>query len=175
MARYLTGTRNSPVSSLGSSAARSVIFSWPPHSVKFMRCRICPSREHIFAMRPNNAFLWTCRKDVSEARPFLRRRPPRGGGAGRAGKTWDGGGSCRQCLEQGRVFVKDFPPAFFAFEDAQFLEFLKVFGRGLAFRDAGIHDELDFAIRLGEDQFDQFLGIHLGRQLGAALRQRLVK
>ncbi len=60
------------------------------------------------------------------------------------------------------MFVEDLSPTFFAFEDAELFEFLEVFGSGFAFGDAGVHEELNLAVGLGEDEFDEFLGVDLG-------------
>ena len=55
------------------------------------------------------------------------------------------------------MFVENFAPALFAFEDAKLFEFLEVLRGGFAFGKAGVHEELDFAVGLGEDDLDEFL------------------
>ncbi len=83
--------------------------------------------------------------------------------------------SCGKDFQQCRVFVMRFAPSLFAFQDAEFLQFMQVFRGGLALGDADIHQELYLAIRLGEYQFHEFFGVNLGRQASAAAGQCLVK
>jgi len=71
--------------------------------------------------------------------------------------------------------VKHFPAALFAFEDAEGFEGLEIFGGGLALGDAGFDEEADLAVGLGEDEFDEFLGVDLGGQFGSAEGQGFVE
>ena len=62
-----------------------------------------------------------------------------------------------------------------ALEDAQLFQFLEIFRGSLALGNTGIYEELNLAIRLGEYEFYEFLGINLGGEFGAAARQGLVE
>ncbi len=53
-------------------------------------------------------------------------------------------------IQQGGVPVDDLAPALLTDKNADPFQFLEVLGSGLAFRDAGIHDECDLAVGLLE-------------------------
>jgi hypothetical protein len=52
----------------------------------------------------------------------------------------------------GGVFVEDLTPALFVFEDAELLQYLQILGGGLTLGNAGVDEELDLGVGLGEDQ-----------------------
>ena len=78
-------------------------------------------------------------------------------------------------LQKRRILVKNLPALLFGGQNADSFEFLKVFRSRLPLGNPGLHKKLDLALRLREDEFDEFLGIDLGRQLGAAASERLIE
>src|SRR4051794_16462269 len=78
-------------------------------------------------------------------------------------------------FDQGGVAIEDFAAALFALEDAESFEGLKVFGGGLALGDAGVDEEANLAVGLGEDELDELLGVDLGGEFGPAEGEGLVE
>jgi hypothetical protein len=83
--------------------------------------------------------------------------------------------SSGEYLQKHRILVENLPAPLFGGQNADSFQFLKIFGSRLPLGNPGLHKKLDLAIGLREDEFDEFLGIDLGWQLGAAASERLIE